>query len=143
MEREQVAQLLEKYWQVETTVEEERALAEYFRGEDLPLEWEPYREIFSFYEQEREIKPGDALEKRIMERVRPGLRWHRLWWAAAAVILALLVMEPLLRAPVKTMQGQRGLTKDTYHDPAQAMAAVEQALLIASKNMNKGLHAVK
>jgi hypothetical protein len=144
MEREQVAQLLEKYWQAETTVEEERMLTEYFRGTDVPLEWELYREIFSFYEHEREVKPSAGLEERIMEQVRPRPRMRGAWWWAAAVIVLLLSLEPLLRVPEKRTVEQRvAVVKDTYDDPQQALAAVQKALLIASRNMNKGLHPLK
>ena len=144
MEREQVAQLLEKYWQVETTVGEERMLAEYFRGTDVPLEWETYREVFSFYEQERGVRPGEGLEERIMEQVRPRPRLRHAWWAAAACIILLLGLEPLLRVTEERPVGQRmAIVKDTYDDPRQALAAVQKALLVASRNMNKGLHPLK
>ena len=144
MEREQVAQLLEKYWQVETTVEEEKMLAEYFRGTDVPLEWAPYRDIFSFYEQEMDVKPGEGLEERIMEQVRPRPRVRGAWWSAAAVILLLLGLEPLFRAPEEKRVEQRvAVMKDTYDDPQEALAAVQKALLVASRNMNKGLHPLK
>ena len=144
MEREQVAQLLEKYWQVETSVEEERMLMEYFRGTDVPLEWESYREIFSFYEQEAEVKPGKELEERIMERVRARPRLGAAWWAAAAVIVLGLGLS-LYQAdkPVSPYQADKLAMKDTYDDPQQALAAVQKALLIASRNMNKGLHPLK
>ena len=139
MEREQVAQLLEKYWQVETTVEEERMLAEYFQGTDVPLEWETYREVFSFYEQERGVRPGEGLEERIMEQVRPRPRLRYAWWAAAAVIV--------MGLGLSLYQGDRPVAKtaykDTYDDPQQALAAVQKALLVASRNMNKGLHPLK
>ncbi|HVV05408.1 MAG TPA: hypothetical protein VHC96_14355 [Puia sp.] len=135
MEREQVVQLLEKYWQAETTVEEEKMLAEYFRGADVPLEWESYRDIFSFYAQEAEVKPGKELEERIMERVRPRPRLGAAWWGAAAVIV--------LGLGLSLYQRDKPTMKDTYSDPQQALAAVQKALLIASKNMNKGLHPLK
>jgi len=144
MEREQVAQLLERYWQVETTVEEEKMLAEYFRGTDVPSEWEPYREIFSFYEQEHEVRPGEGLEERIMEAVRPRPRLRGAWWSAAAVILLLLGLEPLFRVSEEKRVEQRvAVVEDTYDDPQLALAAVQKALLIASRNMNKGLHPLK
>jgi len=144
MEREQVAQLLEKYWQVETTVEEEKMLAEYFRGTDVPLEWASYREIFSFYEQEKEVTPGEELEERIMEQVRPRVRLRGAWWAAAACIVLLLGLEPLFRmSEGKRVEQRVVVVKDTYDDPQQALAAVQKALLIASRNMNKGLHPLK
>lgn len=144
MEREQVALLLEKYWQVETTVEEEQMLAEYFRGEGVPPEWETYRDIFSFYGQEQEVKPGEGLEERIMERVRPRPRLRGAWWSAAACILLLLGLETFFRGPEERHVEQGvAAVKDTYDDPQQALAAVQKALLVASRNMNKGLHPLK
>jgi len=157
MEREQVARLLEKYWQVETTVEEEKMLAEYFRGVDVPPEWETYRDIFSFYEQEREVKPGEELEERIMERVRSRPRLRGAWWGAAACIvlgLGLSLYQGEGGKPV-AYQGDKprayqadqpiakNVYKDTYDDPQQALAAVQKALLVASRNMNKGLQPLK
>ena len=135
MEREQVAQLLEKYWQVETSVEEEKLLMEYFRGTDVPLEWEPYRDIFSFYAQEEEVKPREGLEERIMQRIQPRPRLRGAWWSAAAVIV--------LGLGLSLNQGDKHAVKDTYDNPQQALAAVQKALLIASRNMNKGLHPLK
>ena len=135
MERGQIAQLLEKYWQVETTVEEEKMLEEYFRGTDVPLEWESYRDIFSFYDRERGVKPGEGLEERIMEVVRPRPRLRGAWWSAAAVIV--------LGLGLSLYQRDKPAMKDTYDDPQQALAAVQKALLIASRNMHKGLHPLK
>ena len=143
MRQESIAGLLEKYWQAETTEEEERQLAEYFRGTEVPPEWKSYRELFSFFEQEAQVKPGPDLERRIMESIRP--RRHTAWWAAAAAIILLLGVEPLFRmAPEKTRVEQTAfVVKDTYDDPQQALAAVEKALFIMSKKMNKGLHPIK
>ena len=143
MERERIAALLEKYWQADTTVEEERELAEYFRGPDVPAEWESHRQLFAFFEQGAEMLPGPELEKRILDGIRP--RRHMVWWAAAAAILLMLGIEPLFRqVPEKTPVVQSAsVTKDTYDDPGQALAAVRKALLTASKKMNKGLQPIK
>jgi hypothetical protein len=141
MKRERIATLLEKYWQAETTVEEEKILAEYFRGPDVPPEWESHREIFSFFSQEAQVKPGAYLEEKIMQHIRP--RRHMAWWAAAAVIIGLLALIPLLQ-PEKPRVGQRSFAvADTYDDPQQALAAVQKALFTVSKKMNKGLHPLK
>lgn len=140
MKQERIAVLLEKYWQAETTVEEERELAEYFRGPGVPPEWESYRELFSFFEQKAQIKPGPELERKVMESIRP--RRHMAWWAAAAVIMLMLGLEPLFRqAPEKVhMEHPALVMTDTYDDPEQALAAVQKALFTVSKKMNKGLH---
>ena len=130
MEKERIAGLLEKYWQADTTVEEEKILAEYFRGPDIPPEWEPYRDIFTFYEEERQIKmPSGIVIPRPVHRMA--------WWAAAAVIILGLGLSLFFReAPPPGM-------KDTYDDPQQALAAVQKALFTASKKINKGLRPLK
>jgi hypothetical protein len=146
MTRERIAALLEKYWQADTTVEEEKELAEYFRGSGVPPEWEPYREIFSFFALEAQVKPGEFLVDKIMERVRPPR--YTGWWAAAAVLILGLGLFLVFRpAPVRDMppvakhaaQPARDVAiKDTYEDPQQALAAVKKALFTASEKMNKG-----
>jgi len=144
MNRERIAALLEKYWQAETTVEEERALAEYFRGPDVPPEWESCRQLFTFFEQHTEMSPRPELEARIMDSIRPRRRMA--WWAAAAAILLMLGIAPLFRqAPEKTppVVQSASMIKDTYDDPGQALAAVRKALLTMSKKMNKGLQPIK
>ena len=141
MRPERIAALLEKYWQAETTVEEERILAEYFRSPDVPPEWESHRELFSFFSQEAQVKPGEYLEERIMQHIHP--RRHLAWWAAAAVIILLLGLIPLLQ-PERVHVGQKTYAlADTYDDPQQALAAVQKALFTVSKKMNKGLHPLK
>ena len=163
MERESIAALLERYWQAETTVEEERTLAAYFRGHnDVPPEWEPYREIFSFFAEEAEVRPGRDLEEKILEHIRPlpamrsahiRPRLRVAWWAAAAVIILVAGLVPLLQpAPEPAAlpiaqyaaRSQKDVpVKDTYDDPQQALAAVQRALFKASSKMNKGLHPLK
>ena len=147
MERQRIAALLEKYWQAETTVEEERELAEYFRRPGVPPEWASYREIFSFFEQEAQVQPSESLEERIMQRISSRPQQRTAWWAAAAAILLLLSVEPLFRnrpAPEKASAEQRVVAMaDTYDDPEQALAAVRKALFTVSKKMNEGLQPIK
>jgi hypothetical protein len=70
MEQVMIAALLEKYWLAETTVEEERQLAEYFRQPVIPAEWEPWRNVFAYFETEAQITPGEDFEARLLERIR-------------------------------------------------------------------------
>lgn len=70
MEKATIAALMEKYWRAETTVEEERQLADYFRLSSIPPEWEPMRNMFAFFEAEAQVTPGKEFEERLMERIR-------------------------------------------------------------------------
>src|SRR5260221_13166972 len=61
--------LLEKYWRAETTLEEEKGIADYFRGKDVDAELAPYRSFFDYVEEEKQIRPSEDFEARILAHV--------------------------------------------------------------------------
>ena len=68
-----IKDLLDKYMDGTTSLEEEDILASYFRGKDIPQEWEDYRLMF------QEI-----------EAMKPQPRRNRQWigWSVAAAVVA-------------------------------------------------------
>ncbi len=53
---QQIEALLNKFMDGQTTVEEEALLADYFRSDDVPAEWEDYRAMFDYFD--RGMKDG-------------------------------------------------------------------------------------
>lgn len=138
--------MLDKYFQAETSVEEERVLAEYFRGahEDLPAEWEPYRRLFGYYEEESHVGVSEGFDRKVLERITPArgggaVVRHFPWWMAAAVILLSFGSIFLFAPQEKTREiaVQHEVT-DTFEDPEQALAAIQKALFRAGKGLNTG-----
>ena len=68
-----IKDLLDKYMDGTSTLEEEDILADYFRGKDIPQEWEDYRQLFQEIEA---MKPQPKISK----------RW--IGWSVAAAIVA-------------------------------------------------------
>ena len=68
-----IKDLLDKYMDGTSTLEEEDILANYFRGKDIPQEWEDYRLLFQEIEA---MKPQPKTNK----------RW--IGWSVAAAIVA-------------------------------------------------------
>ena len=68
-----IKDLLDKYMDGTSTLEEEDILADYFRGKDIPQEWEDYRQLFQEIEA---MKPQPKTNK----------RW--IGWSVAAAIVA-------------------------------------------------------
>ncbi len=56
-----IGQLLDKYMAGTSTLEEEDILAKYFRGKDIPQEWEDYRQLFQEIEA---MKPEPKADHR-------------------------------------------------------------------------------
>lgn len=69
MEKARVIALLEKYWQAETTIEEEQALAAYFRGDEVDAELLPYGELFAYFGEEARVSAGPDFGDRILQRL--------------------------------------------------------------------------
>jgi hypothetical protein len=148
MEQTEIRALLGKYWQAETTAEEERVLAEYFRRVDIAADLEPMRGLFEWREEEAELKPGADFDSRMLRRIGVVRGSSFRFAAAAAIILCLgigLVIPMISPAPGvgvsrASSEKMRMIEKDTYTDPNQALAAVRQALLVASVRINEGKH---
>jgi hypothetical protein len=136
MEQQIIAGLLEKYWRAETTVEEERVLAAYFRQSDIAPEWEFCRRLFAYYEEEARIVPGENLGDRILERIReleeeqnfsgkePGRQpgeerrppVRSLWrinWSYAAAAVVILGFSLFLMIPVNEKKDQGTVSADS------------------------------
>ena len=61
--KEYISRLLDKYMDGTSTLEEEDVLASYFRGRDVPQEWEDYRQMFQEIEA---MKPQPETRRRWM-----------------------------------------------------------------------------
>lgn len=70
MNYQYIEQLLERYWQCETTVEEEKILRTFFSQKDVPAALLPYKDLFTYEQQEREEEAlGDDFDSRMMELI--------------------------------------------------------------------------
>lgn len=148
----EIKRLLEKYWLAETTLEEEKVLADYFKGEDVDAELLPYAAFFEYIDEEKQVTPGEDFEEKILESLglaeAAPVRRLRFGYAAAAAVL-LCVCSLFLVVRLSSRSGDEvkvaaaggvvtATIKDTYDDPEKALAAVRHALLIASTHMNEG-----
>lgn len=77
--KEYIGKLLDKYMDGTSTLDEEAILCEYFRGKDIPQEWENYRQLFQEIE---EMRPQPKAIK----------RWMGWSVAAAAIVAAVLYL---------------------------------------------------
>ena len=68
MDYKYIEQLMERYWNAETTLEEESILRSFFRQENIPAEMEPLRALFTD-EASNEVL-GDDFDARMLEMIR-------------------------------------------------------------------------
>lgn len=66
MDYKYIEQLLERYWQCQTTLEEESILRSFFSQKDVPMSLMQYRELFAYeYSEAKNDTLGDDFDKRV------------------------------------------------------------------------------
>src|SRR5260221_13864318 len=71
MESKHIEHLLEKYWNCETSLEEEQQLREYFREENVLAQWKEASEVFRYFEQQRhQPVTGQTFEADVLRKIR-------------------------------------------------------------------------
>ena len=119
----QIEALLDKFMDGQTTVEEEALLANYFRSDDVPTEWEDYRDMFSYFDRgmEGDLVPAEAARKPLTAFM--GRRWWGI--AAAACITAAIVGTAVLRHSSTTIPQQPAVIAHTDNDTLVPPPVVE------------------
>lgn len=140
MDYKQIEQLLEKYWNCETSLEEERVLREYFRGQ-VPENMNEVANLFRYFEsqQQKEINSPDfdAQVKQQIRQHRPKGKMVNLAFAMriAAGLLVVMVAAYFVRLEIRKSYSAE--VADTYSDPQLALEETKKALLMLSKGFNK------
>lgn len=67
MDYKYIEQLMERYWQGETSVKEEDILRAFFSQDDIPASMRAYKEIFTYAEEEKKVDAlGDDFDSRVL-----------------------------------------------------------------------------
>lgn len=149
MELHKINQWLEKYWDAETTLQEERALKAYFNSDEIHAEHEPFKAMFQYFGEEKEL--GISLEKAlaklptnetsIPEKKAGKVIAFRKWGLSIAASLVMIF------SAVGVWNYYSGDSQeiyvDTYENPEQALQETLDALAFLSKKMNKGTSSAK
>ncbi len=142
MDEVKLKYLLNRYFEGNSSIEDEKSLKEYFKGTVDP-EFYPLKKQFNLIEQSRNqmyessrlessiLSAIDALEnKNRPEPKRKNVFMFRVMAAASiALIISLAIFLPKYR----------NQTKDTFTDPKLAYIETQNALLLISSKMNKGI----
>jgi len=137
MELDKIENILEKYFQGETTIAEENQLKEYFSSPDVAQHLEQYKPIFGYFSQ---VKQQKSTQEIPLKTKRRNVAWLSI---AASIVVSLgigtyLFMSQENTAPV-VAQSELG----TYDDPEEALKATQKALSLLSSNVNVGIESVQ
>jgi hypothetical protein len=103
MDYKYIQQLLERYWNADTSLEEERILKAFFSQDNLPEDLKKYKSLFAYEQQETEQDVlGEDFDERILKltegvkkvkarRITMTQRLMPLFKAAAVVAIVLML----------------------------------------------------
>ena len=70
MDYNNIEQLLERYWQCETSVEEEAQLRHFFTQEEVPAHLLRYKSLFEYQKGQQQLQVSDDFDARLTERIK-------------------------------------------------------------------------
>src|SRR5699024_4411955 len=134
--------ILETYWEGESTLEEENRLKAFFRTHSrnsLPADMQQAAELFSFYENESgRIAEDLSLPEMHYEKQKQMQRLARSWWKYAAAVILLLAGVSLYLYTNQRSPKNEPVPQYTSQEQAQAFKTTKRALQLVASNLNKG-----
>lgn len=150
MDYKKIELLLEKYWQAETSLEEEKALRDFFSNESaIPAHLLPYRAIFAYQKSYQQVGLGEEFDNRMLRLVeQKPVRMRVVSWRmrliplfkGAAVLAGIVLLGNLAQWTYRSsdqIDYDYDCYVDTYDDPEAALKQVSSALQIVSEGLSK------
>ena len=131
MELNRIETILEKYFQGETSVSEEKELKNYFSSSDVAQHLEQYKPLFGYFSEAKEQEFNQTIPLQAKKR---NVAWLSI--AASVVVLLGISTFTYLHHP------QESNDLGTYDSPEAAFEATQKALSMLSKNVNVGIESV-
>ncbi|AWI25823.1 hypothetical protein [Flavobacterium pallidum] len=131
MEPHKAAHLLEKYFEGETTIAEEKLLSVYFASADVAPEFEMYKPLFGYFESEKSQQP---------EITSISVKNQNPWLAVAAAAIVFLSIGSF---SYLNFQEKPQQDLGTYNSPERAFLETKKALALLSRNVNTGVEGMQ
>jgi hypothetical protein len=141
MDSNKIDELLNKYWNCETSLEEEQQLREYFRGKNIPEQLKETAPLFRYFDEHKKKAIEDtAFDAEVLKKVKvpKNGKMVKLFYNSmriAAGVAVLVVATWFVRDEIRKSDPQT--TEDTYDDPKLALEETKKALLMISKSFGR------
>jgi hypothetical protein len=122
--------LLEKYFEAETSIAEEKELKDYFASSNVAQHLEQYKPIFGFVLQAKQEQFKATIPLNTIKR-------KRVVWISVAASVAVLLSVGLFTFNHFDVQKSQDL--GTYDDPQVAFKETQKALALISEHVNQGI----
>ena len=136
MDYKYIEQLLEHYWQCETTLEEEQILRTFFSQENVPACLLPYKDLFTYEQMDVEQQVlGDDFDQRMLEmtgeaapvKARTISMVQRLkpLFKAAAIVAIILTLGNASQVAFQPKDNIQITENDLYEKPTDGVSVAQ------------------
>jgi hypothetical protein len=144
MDSKKIDELLNRYWECDTSLEEEQQLREYFEGSDIPDQHKDAAHLFRYFSQNKKKSIlEEGFESRLFhaeENKKRGkvvqLVYNSLRIAAGVAVLMVAIW--FVRKEIR--KSDPVAVEDTYSDPKLAFEETKKALMMISKGFTQAEH---
>ena len=128
-------ELLEKYWNCETSPEEEQKLREWFVGNDVPEDLQKYRNNFLTLDNFQKIEAPASVSRKVLAHL-PSIRIYQVLKIAASVLIILSAGTGIY-THYQQEEFLKGVFSETYSDPQDAIKETQAVLDKVSSSLLK------
>ena len=142
MELNKIEEILTKYFEGETTVDEEKQLQQYFSSANVAPHLMHYTSLFSYFstaKKEQFIEHNSNFKT--LKVHKSDKKSNFLWLSVAASVMILMGIGSYLFYASASVVPKEGL--GTYDDPEIAFKETQRALNLLSNNVNIGIESVQ
>ncbi len=150
MDYNKIQTILDKYWNGETSIEEEKVLKQYFSGKAVDNRLEEYRPLFQHYIEAKQVGLDEQFDEQFLSKIAPTktakVRRLNTWIRAIAAIGLLLLGTHFLYNSYNKIEEKKGakvIVLNDVKDAEEALEKVKAALYLVSSKMNKGANKAK
>ena len=142
MDSKQIEALLEKYWNAETSLEEEQQLHEFFRAGNVPEHLKEAATLFHYFDEEKNKSIADptfdkTVTKQLQQRHGGKVIEMKNWFQMARIAAGILVIVAAIYLIAQEVRKSSPNEIDTDSDPQLAFEETKKALLMISKGFHK------
>lgn len=140
MKTKEIKKLLQKYFEGESSLEEERILQTYFTAGNVAEELSEYAGFFGGIAQLAKVSGESEIENEVMDHIlenehREKTRFRQMWQMVTGVAAAIIIV----MGGFLIFQEQQKPFADTYKNPDRAYEVAAQTLQFVSEKYSTGM----
>ena len=140
MRTKEIKDILQLYFEGETTLEDERRLEAYFQSGDVAEELKEYAEFFGGISDLTAVAGESTIEDDVMDYIlenehKEKTKYRSMWRVVTGIAASIII----ILGGVLMYEQQQKPFKDTFDDPEVAYAYAAHTLKFVGSKYNKGL----